>query len=101
MRFPESFSYTAAVGEAGDLYQIGNGNKIVVPAYNLEISSLYDPTANSTVDWGFVTTTQPGADIRSLSLCQRKNIKYTSCFKVFSLPTYLGITWEGGDHHVK
>jgi choline dehydrogenase len=50
MRLAENTSYTVAVVEAGGFYQIENGNQSVVPAYNPEFASLYDTTANPTVD---------------------------------------------------
>jgi len=74
MRLAENNSYTVAVVEAGGFYQIENGNQSVVPAYNPQFSSLYDPTANPTVDWGFVTTPQQGANNRSLHYARGKTL---------------------------
>ncbi|KUJ10443.1 alcohol oxidase [Mollisia scopiformis] len=74
MRLAEDSSYTVAVVEAGGFYQIENDNQSVVPAYNPEFASLYDPTANPTVDWGFVTTPQPGANNRSLHYARGKTL---------------------------
>ncbi|KAE9377103.1 GMC oxidoreductase [Stipitochalara longipes BDJ] len=74
MRLAENTSYTVAVVEAGGFYQIENGNQSVVPAYNPEFASLYDPTANPTVDWGFTTTPQAGANNRSLHHARGKTL---------------------------
>jgi len=74
MRLAENNSYTVAVVEAGEFYQIENGNQSVVPAYNPQFSSLYDPTANPAVDWGYVTTPQPGANNRSLHYVRGKTL---------------------------
>lgn len=74
MRLAENTSYTVAVVEAGGFYQIENGNRSTVPAYNPEFAALYDPTANPTVDWGFVTTPQAGANNRSLHYARGKTL---------------------------
>ncbi|CZR52819.1 related to choline dehydrogenase [Phialocephala subalpina] len=74
MRLAEDPSYTIAVIEAGGFYQIENGNQSVVPAYNPEFAALNDPTANPTVDWGFVTTPQAGANNRSLHYARGKTL---------------------------
>jgi choline dehydrogenase len=63
MRLAENTSYTVAVVEAEGFYQIENGNQSVVPAYIPQFSSLYNPTANPTVDWGFVTITVTSTEV--------------------------------------
>ena len=78
MRLAEDPSYTVAVIEAGGFYQIESGNQSVVPAYNSEFQALYDPTANPTVDWGFVTTPQSGANNRSLHYARGKTLGSSS-----------------------
>ncbi|CAG8952206.1 hypothetical protein HYFRA_00000946 [Hymenoscyphus fraxineus] len=74
MRLAEDPSYTVAVVEAGGFYQIENGNQSVVPAYNPEFAALNDPNANPTVDWGFITTPQAGANNRSLHYARGKTL---------------------------
>jgi choline dehydrogenase len=74
MRLAENSSYTVAVVEAGGFYQIEAGNLSVVPAYNPEFASLTDPTAFPTIDWGFVTTPQAGANNRSLHYARGKTL---------------------------
>lgn len=74
MRLAENASYTVAVVEAGGFYQLENGNQSVVPAYNSDFAALYDPTANPTVDWGFVTTPQAGGNDRSLHYARGKTL---------------------------
>ncbi|TVY80920.1 Dehydrogenase patE [Lachnellula suecica] len=74
MRLAEDPSYTVAVVEAGGFYQIENGNQSVVPLYNSEFASIDDPTANPSVDWGFVTTPQPGANNRTLHYARGKTL---------------------------
>lgn len=74
MRLAEDPSYTVAVVEAGGFYQIENGNQSVVPAYNFEFASIDDPNAAPTVDWGFVTTPQAGANNRTLHYARGKTL---------------------------
>lgn len=74
MRLAEDPSYTVAVVEAGGFYQIENGNLTVVPAYNVEFAAINDLTANPTVDWGFVTTPQAGANNRTLHYARGKTL---------------------------
>jgi choline dehydrogenase len=74
MRLAEDNTHTVAVVEAGGFYQIEAGNKSVVPAYNAEFQTLNDPLANPLVDWGFVTTPQPGANNRTLHYARGKTL---------------------------
>lgn len=74
MRLAEDTSYTVAVVEAGGFYQIENGNQSVVPGYNAEFSAIDNPNANPTVDWGFVTTPQAGANNRTLHYARGKTL---------------------------
>lgn len=73
-RLAEDTNYTVTVIEAGSFYQIDSGNLSVVPLYNSDFASLYDPTAFPTIDWGFVTTPQAGANNRSLHYARGKTL---------------------------
>lgn len=73
-RLAEDGTHTVAVIEAGGFYQIEAGNKSVVPAYNPEFASLQDPDANPLIDWGFVTTPQPGANNRTMHYARGKTL---------------------------
>lgn len=70
----EDGTHTVAVVEAGDFYQIEAGNKSVVPAYNPEFASLQNPDANPLIDWGFVTTPQPGANNKTMHYARGKTL---------------------------
>jgi len=74
MRLAENTSYTVAVIEAGGFYQLENGNQSVVPAYNPQFAALNDPNANPTVDWGFVTTPQAGANNKTQHYARGKTL---------------------------
>ncbi|PVH74669.1 GMC oxidoreductase, partial [Cadophora sp. DSE1049] len=74
MRLAEDPSYTVAVVEAGGFYQVENGNQSIVPAYNAEFAAIDEPNANPTVDWGFVTTPQAGANNRTLHYARGKTL---------------------------
>lgn len=96
MRLAEDPSYTVAVVEAGGFYQIENGNQSVVPAYNSEFSALDDPTANPTVDWGFVTTPQTGANNRSLHYARGKTLGGCSALNANIVCSFLELFTEIG-----
>lgn len=74
MRLAEDGTHTVAVIEAGGFYQIEAGNKSVTPAYNSEFASLQEPNADPLIDWGFVTTPQPGANNRTMHYARGKTL---------------------------
>jgi choline dehydrogenase len=62
MRLAEDNTHTVAVVEAGGFYQVEAGNKSVTPFYNNQFANINDPLVDPLIDWGFVTTPQPGAN---------------------------------------
>lgn len=74
MRLAEDGLYSVAVVEAGGFYQIEAGNQSVVPIYNSEFAALQTPNADPLIDWGFVTTPQPGANNRTLHYARGKTL---------------------------
>jgi choline dehydrogenase len=74
MRLAEDGMHTVAVIEAGGFYQIEAGNKSVKPASNPQFSNLQQPNADPLIDWGFVTTPQPGANNRTMHYARGKTL---------------------------
>ncbi|THW64709.1 alcohol oxidase [Aureobasidium pullulans] len=74
MRLAEDNTHTVAVVEAGGFYQLEAGNKSVTPAYNSEFASIDNPLSDPLIDWGFVTTPQPGANNRTLHYARGKTL---------------------------
>jgi choline dehydrogenase len=74
MRLAEDNTHTVAVVEAGGFYQLEAGNKSVTPAYNFEFASINNPLADPPIDWGFVSTPQPGANNRTLHYARGKTL---------------------------
>ncbi|KEQ97259.1 GMC oxidoreductase [Aureobasidium subglaciale EXF-2481] len=74
MRLAEDNTHTVAVVEAGGFYQIEAGNKSVTPAYNPQFANIQQPNADPLVDWGYVTTPQPGANNRTLHYARGKTL---------------------------
>ncbi|KAI5202864.1 alcohol oxidase [Aureobasidium subglaciale] len=74
MRLAEDNTHTVAVVEAGGFYQIEAGNKSVTPAYNPQFANIQQPNADPLIDWGFVTTPQPGANNRTLHYARGKTL---------------------------
>jgi choline dehydrogenase len=60
--------------EAGGFYQLESGNKSVTPFYNDEFAAINNPLADPLIDWGFVTTPQPGANNRTLHYARGKTL---------------------------
>lgn len=61
-RLAEDPSNTVAVIEAGSFYEISNGNLSQIPADDIYFTGKSPQDTNPLVDWGFVTTPQPGAN---------------------------------------
>ena len=57
-RLAEDPQTTVAVIEAGSFYEISNGNRSQIPAYDVDGSSPLPNTVQSLVDWGLITTPQ-------------------------------------------
>ncbi|KAI4753810.1 alcohol oxidase [Aureobasidium sp. EXF-12344] len=74
MRLAEDDTHTVAVVEAGGFYQLESGNKSVTPFYNDEFAAINNPLADPLIDWGFVTTPQPGANNRTLHYARGKTL---------------------------
>lgn len=74
MRLAEDSTHTVAVVEAGGFYQLESGNKSVTPYYNDEFAAINNPLADPLIDWGFVTTPQPGANNRTLHYARGKTL---------------------------
>ncbi|KAL8647900.1 MAG: hypothetical protein Q9210_005287 [Variospora velana] len=73
-RLAENPALTVAVVEAGGFYEADNGNLSVVPGYCTTYSGTDPKLTNPNVDWGFVTTPQPGAGGRSLHYARGRTL---------------------------
>ena len=65
-----------AVVEAGGFYEVEGGNTSVVPAYCIEYGATTVESADMfpLVDWGFLTTPQPGLNNRTLHYGRGKTL---------------------------
>ncbi|PKY07982.1 FAD/NAD(P)-binding domain-containing protein [Aspergillus campestris IBT 28561] len=71
-------SLRVAVVEAGGFYEVGNGNRSIVPAYCALYTGSDPGDTNPHIDWGFQTTPQPGAANRRIHYPRGKTLGGTS-----------------------
>ena len=71
-------SLRVAVVEAGGFYEVGNGNRSIVPGYAALYTGSDPKDTNPHVDWGFQTTPQPGAANRRIHYPRGKTLGGTS-----------------------
>ncbi|CAD0030054.1 unnamed protein product [Aureobasidium pullulans] len=102
MRLAEDNTHTVAVVEAGGFYQLEAGNKSVTPAYNPEFASINNPLSDPLIDWGFVTTPQPGANNRTLHYARGKTLGGSSALNanVYNRGTWLPYFAKGVNYTV-
>ena len=73
-RLAEGTSNEVAIIEAGGFYEIDNGNKSVIPG-DAFVGINTDPVdVPIKIDWGFVTTSQPGFGGRKLYYTRGKTL---------------------------
>ncbi|EAW09400.1 GMC family oxidoreductase [Aspergillus clavatus NRRL 1] len=88
-RLAQNGSLSVAVVEAGGFYEIDNGNKSVVPGYAPFYAGTDPNDYQPLVDWGFVTTPQPGPGGRVMHYPRGKTLGGSSArnFMVYHRPT--------------
>ncbi|KAF7177335.1 hypothetical protein CNMCM7691_005294 [Aspergillus felis] len=88
-RLAQDRSVSVAVVEAGSFYEIDNGNKSVVPGYAPYFAGLDPEDYQPLIDWGFVTTPQPGAGNRTAHYTRGKTLGGSSArnFMLYHRPT--------------
>ncbi|RHZ65327.1 GMC family oxidoreductase [Aspergillus thermomutatus] len=88
-RLAQNRSVSVAVVEAGSFYEIDNGNKSVVPGYGPYYAGLDPEDYQPLIDWGFVTSPQPGAGNRTAHYPRGKTLGGSSArnFMFYHRPT--------------
>ncbi|KAI0158327.1 choline dehydrogenase [Xylariaceae sp. FL1272] len=71
-RLSEQADFSIAVVEAGSYYQITNTLVSSTPACAVALTGTSPNDINPNVDWGFITTTQPGLDGREIHYARGK-----------------------------
>ncbi|TVY18013.1 Dehydrogenase patE [Lachnellula arida] len=71
-RLAQQPNTSVAVIEAGNFYEIDNGNLSVIPADGVFYAGSSPTDVNPLVDWGFVSTPQAGLNNRSLHYARGK-----------------------------
>ncbi|KAH1489306.1 hypothetical protein LV164_002717 [Aspergillus fumigatus] len=88
-RLAQNRSANVAVIEAGSFYEIDNGNKSIVPGYAPYFAGTDPEDYQPLIDWGFVTTPQPGAGNRTAHYARGKTLGGSSArnFMLYHRPT--------------
>lgn len=73
-RLAEDLTASVAVIEAGSFYEITNGNLSQIPADDIYFTGKSPRDVNPLIDWGFVTTPQPGANGASYHYARGKTL---------------------------